>query len=55
MLGDRCGGNFRITEKGVKDCTGCLLPHKRDNYGYITGKYQEVLEQMKKINELKIK
>ena len=20
-LGDKCGGNFRITEKGIKDCT----------------------------------
>ena len=22
-LGDKCGGNFRITEKGIKDCTNC--------------------------------
>lgn len=43
-LGDRCGGNFRYTEKGVKDCTNCLLPHKRENYGYVTGKYQEIKE-----------
>ena len=49
MLGDKCGGNFRFTEKGIKDCTGCLLPHKRENYGYVTGKYQELAAQMKKI------
>lgn len=41
-LGDKCGGNFRYTEKGVKDCTNCLLPHKRENYGYITGKFSEI-------------
>ena len=27
-LGDKCGGNFRMTEKGIKDCTNCQLPHK---------------------------
>lgn len=43
-LGDRCGGNFHYTEKGVKDCTNCLLPHKRESYPYITGKYQEIKE-----------
>lgn len=43
-LGDGCGGNFRYTEKGVKDCTNCLLPHKRENYAYVTGKYQEIKE-----------
>ena len=25
-LGEKCGGNFRITEKGIKDCTNCRLP-----------------------------
>ena len=36
-LGDKCGGNFRMTEKGIKDCTNCQLPHKAQNYGYVTG------------------
>ena len=44
VLGDRCGGNFRYTDKGIKDCTNCILPHKRENYGYITGKYNEIKE-----------
>lgn len=26
-LGDACGGNFTYTEKGVKNCKGCNLPH----------------------------
>ena len=51
MLGDKCGGNFRITEKGIKDCTGCMLPHKRENYGYVTGKYQELAELLKKMRQ----
>lgn len=47
-LGERCGGNFRYTEKGLKDCSGCMLPHKWENYSYITGKYTEIMELAKK-------
>lgn len=46
-LGDRCGGNFKYTDKGVKDCSNCSLPHKRKNYGYITGKYEEIMKLAK--------
>ena len=28
-LGDKCGGHFIYTESGIKDCSGCLRPHKR--------------------------
>jgi len=27
-LGDQCGGVFTFTEKGVKNCMGCHLPHE---------------------------
>mgnify|MGYP005794741677 FL=1 len=47
-LGDQCGGNFEYTEKGVKDCSGCLLPHRKKNYGYIVEKYEKVVELEKK-------
>ena len=50
-LGDRCGGNFRYTEKGVKDCTSCMIPHKRDNYGYILEKFKDVAELARKKSE----
>ena len=36
------GGNFRITEDGIKDCTYCLVPHARNGYGYVIGKYSEI-------------
>ena len=48
VLGRSCGGNFRYTKDGIKDCTACLLPHKRKNYGYVIGKYREIVEHMKK-------
>ena len=30
-----CGGNHTFTEKGIKDCSNCLLPHRAENYKYI--------------------
>lgn len=43
-LGKKCGGNFRYTEKGYKDCSSCLIPHKRENYEYILSRYSEIVE-----------
>ena len=45
-LGRACGGNFRYTEKGVKNCTPCTLPHRRESYGYIIAKLREMVRQM---------
>ena len=47
-LGDQCEGNFRYLDNGVKDCSGCLRPHRRGNYGDICEKLGEVLELAKK-------
>lgn len=47
-LGDRCGGNFRYTAQGVKDCSACLRPHQRENYEDICGKLRQVMEMVKK-------
>ena len=35
---DDCGGDFRILENGVKDCSACLIPHRPENYLYIIEK-----------------
>ena len=35
---DDCGGEFSRLSNGKKECCGCLLPHKRENYGYIIEK-----------------
>lgn len=47
-LGDKCGGNFQYTEGGIKDCSNCMVPHKRNNYGYIMSKFGELVELTKK-------
>ena len=46
-LGKKCGGNFKITENGYKDCSACTIPHKRENYGKILDKYEKICEWMK--------
>ena len=47
-LGEKCGGSFRYTDKGIKDCSGCLRPHRRENYGAICEKMGEILELAKR-------
>lgn len=47
-LGDRCSGSFAYTDRGIKDCTHCLRPHRRENYGAICEKLNGVLELTKK-------
>jgi len=46
-LGENCGGNFTYT-KGYKDCSNCLVPHKKDNYDYVNQKLCELIEKVKK-------
>jgi len=33
-----CGGKFKVLENGIKDCSDCMLPHKKENYDYIINK-----------------
>ena len=41
-LGEKCGGGFQYSESGIKDCSGCLFPHRRLSYGAIMDRFQEV-------------
>ena len=45
-LGERCGGQFVYLSNGFKDCSGCLYPHLRQNYGSLLTRYQEILSVM---------
>ena len=47
-LGDRCGGSFNYLENGIKDCSNCLKPHRKDNYDRIMEKMPLLLELAKK-------
>ena len=39
-LGAECGGNFVYTKNGVKDCSHCQIPHRRENYEMILERMQ---------------
>ena len=43
-LGRKCGGSFRYTDSGIKDCTNCQFPHIPENYDKITARFQEIVE-----------
>ena len=47
-LGDKCGGNFTYTQDGIKDCSNCLRPHKKENYDAICAGLAAVMEMAKK-------
>lgn len=43
-LGEKCGGNYRYTENGIKDCSDCRVPHVPENYDKICGRFAEIAE-----------
>ena len=44
MLGDQCGGNFKV-KNGVKDCSDCIKPHDKNAYKHVMSKMKVVLEK----------
>lgn len=49
VLGEKCGGDFRILENGTKDCTRCMYPHRRENYARICARFGEICGEMGEI------
>ena len=47
-LGDRCGGGFVYTETGIKDCSRCTVPHRKENYDRIMEKMGQIMELARK-------
>lgn len=43
-LGESCGGDFVVLENGIKDCSHCTIPHRKENYGRITEKFQRITD-----------
>ncbi len=50
-LGEGCGGNFTYLENGIKDCSGCMRPHRRENHGSIVEQMGAVCDMAKKNRE----
>ena len=47
-LGEACGGNPCYTETGIKDCSRCLFPHRRENYAAVMERLDKVIELCRK-------
>lgn len=43
-LGDQCGGYFRYIADGVKDCSGCMVPHAPGGYEYILSRMDDAVK-----------
>ena len=50
-LGAECGGNFRYKENGVKDCSNCTVPHRRENFDALLARFPELKELARKKEE----
>ncbi|MGL5965252.1 MAG: cysteine-rich small domain-containing protein [Fusobacteriaceae bacterium] len=47
MMEEKCGGNFKYTLHGIKDCSKCTIPHIKDvGYDHIQKKMMSVIEQV---------
>lgn len=43
-LGERCGGNFSYTQRGIKDCTNCQIPHREGGYEYVLSRFPQLAQ-----------
>ena len=52
-MGEDCGGNYMYLDNGIKDCSDCKVPHRKENYDYMMaklGRFHAVLAK-EKLNE----
>lgn len=46
-LGEECGGHVSYTQRGIKDCTNCQLPHREGGYEYVLSKFPQLAQLAK--------
>lgn len=44
---DACPGNYVFLDNGIKDCSGCLFPHQKENYGILMDYMPKLYAQLK--------
>lgn len=44
LLKDKCGGNFKYLENGIKDCSECMIPHSDKGYEYVLEHLKEAMK-----------
>ena len=50
-LGEKCGGNFKYTETGVKDCSECMVPHDKNAFDHVMAHWDGIAELANKRTE----
>ena len=40
-----CGGDYTVTDEGMKDCSKCIYPHLSENYKEVVKKVKKRLEE----------
>ena len=45
MLGDKCGGDYKVTANGIKDCSACIKPHDVNSFNFVMGKMKLVMKK----------
>ncbi|WP_054741871.1 cysteine-rich small domain-containing protein [Cellulosilyticum ruminicola] len=51
-LGDKCGGGFEYTAKGIKSCMKCTKTHGSNGYEYVMEKMKEVMALAKEVKSV---
>lgn len=46
-MGKDCGGNYLYLENGVKDCSDCSVPHRKDNYDYMMSRLMKFHQSLR--------
>ena len=41
-LGTKCGGNYKYSDRGIKDCSNCMIPHSKNGYDYIIRRFDQI-------------
>lgn len=50
-LGENCGGHYSYTQRGIKNCTNCHLPHREGGYEYVLSKFPQIAQLAKRKTE----
>ena len=50
-LGKRCGGDCRYSDQGIKDCSACAFPHRRENLDSVLARYGDIMAVVAKMDE----
>lgn len=47
-LGEDCPGVHTYTKTGIKDCSGCTFPHKKENYDTVLKYFPKIAKLAEK-------